>query len=84
MERKREEKVRADLLAMDATKASKKSNAYASKLKNQYGPQDSSTKLSVTLKKNSQKGASKSDSPAKRIWDEITHPVTADPTHYKT
>ena len=51
MEKKREEKVHADLLAMDANRASEKSNEYASKLKNQYGPQDSSTKLSVTVKK---------------------------------
>ena len=45
VEKKREEKVHAELLARDAARASEKSNEHASKLKYLYGPKDSSKKL---------------------------------------
>ena len=40
VEKKREEKVHAELLARDAARASEKSNEHASKLKHLYRPKD--------------------------------------------
>ena len=101
-EKKRDNKVCSELLAMDAAKGKLKSKSCASKIVDQFGSQDSSAKLCAsnivdqlwpkdssakvvgTNPKNSQKGVSKSDSPAKRNRTEKSHPVTADYTLYKT
>ena len=79
-EKEKEIKVHSELLARDATKANVKSIDLVSKLKQQYGPQDSLNKPSVSVKKPSKKGAS----PAKRSRDEETHPVTAESPHHKS
>ena len=67
LEKKKEDKVLAEHLAIDAAKAKLKSdsNPCASKLIDQFGPGVSSKKDVGTRPKISQKGASKSDSPAK-------------------
>ena len=51
LEKKKEDKVPADLLAMDATKANQKSKSCASKLKDQFGPRDSSANLIASKQK---------------------------------
>ena len=84
LEKKNEDKVRAELLAMDATKASQKTKLCACKLKNQFGPRDSPANLIVSKQKILQKGVSKSDSPAKRNRNEDSHPLTAGHLHHKS
>ena len=80
VEKKREEKVHAELLARDAARVSEKSNEHASKLKHLYRPKDSSKNCQSLSKKLLQKGAPQ----AKRSRDDVTHPVTAEPPHYKS
>ena len=59
LEKKKEDKVLAEHLAIDAAKAKLKSdsNLCASKLKDQFGPGDSSKKVTGTTPKTLQKGA---------------------------
>ena len=86
LDKKREDKVHNDLLALDAAKAKhlSDSNLYTSKLLSQFGPEDNTKKDVGTRQKISQQGASKTGSPAKRRRADNPHPAPADPHHSRT